>query len=73
MIQTLHFLSGVTLLFINYLVVNSSVMRKCAVNQKAAEEKRRNGIGKKKKPASVAALARIPVCVTGVGTSGALA
>lgn len=72
----LHFLSGATLLLINYLVVNFSVMRKCAINQKAAKEKRRNGIRKKKKkkrPANAAASAGIPVCVTGVGTLRAFA
>lgn len=49
MIQTLHFLSGATLLLINYLVVNFSVMRKCAINQKAAEERRRKGIKRRRR------------------------
>lgn len=44
MIQRLHFLSGPTLLLINYLIVNFSMMHKCAINQKVAKEKRRNRI-----------------------------
>lgn len=44
MIQTLHFLSGVTLLFINYLVVNSSVMPQMRGKSKSCrgEKKKRN-------------------------------
>lgn len=43
MIQTLHFLSGVTLLLINYLVVNSSVMRNCGKSKSCrGEKKKRN-------------------------------
>lgn len=48
MIQTPHFLSGPTFLLINYLTVNFSMMHKCAINQKVAEEERRKRIRNEK-------------------------